>query len=152
MTARISDKEYRRLLVRCPRLSTDLSTNGAPGGALPGIGQSSKYGNEPTSVDGYRFDSRAEATYYGELKLRERAGEITSLVADKAALRFPLIVNGETVCVYEADFTYTDARTGQRIVADVKGHKTAEYRLKAKLFRAVYGFAITEISLRGSKK
>lgn len=36
----------------------------------------SKYGNKKTEIDGHMFDSKAEAQYYQELKLRERAGDI----------------------------------------------------------------------------
>ena len=38
-----------------------------------------KYGNTKVKVDGITFDSKAEARRYGELKLLERAGEITSM-------------------------------------------------------------------------
>ena len=38
-----------------------------------------KYGAEPVVVEGIRFDSTVEAARWGELLLRERAGEITHL-------------------------------------------------------------------------
>jgi hypothetical protein len=38
---------------------------------------------------------------------------------------------------YVADFAYTD-RQGRRVVVDVKGFRTKEYRIKVKLFRERY--------------
>ena len=39
-----------------------------------------KYGNKKVvSDDGYNFDSKAEASRWGELRLMERAGEISDL-------------------------------------------------------------------------
>ena len=38
-----------------------------------------KYGNKKVIVDGLKFDSRKEANRYCELKLLERAGQITNL-------------------------------------------------------------------------
>lgn len=37
-----------------------------------------KYNNKKTTVDGFTFDSQAEATYYGHLKLLKKAGEVES--------------------------------------------------------------------------
>ena len=34
---------------------------------------------------------------------------------------------------------------GKKIVEDVKGYRTKEYKLKAKLFAAVMGFSIVEV-------
>ena len=39
-----------------------------------------KYGNEKTVVDGITFASRKEASRWQELKMLEKAGEITGLV------------------------------------------------------------------------
>jgi hypothetical protein len=39
----------------------------------------SKYRNVPVTVDGIRFASKREAAYYCELKLREKAGEVSGL-------------------------------------------------------------------------
>jgi hypothetical protein len=99
-----------------------------------------KYGAVPTEIDGRRFDSLAEAARYGELLLRERAGEITGL---RVHPRYPLTVEGEQVAVYEADFWYSEG--GRPVVEDVKGVRTAAYKLKARLFRALYGLEIREI-------
>ena len=47
-------------------------------------------------------------------------------------------------CAYVADFTYTDTRTGEHIVEDVKGHRTPEYIIKKKLMLHLYGIEVTE--------
>jgi len=101
----------------------------------------SKYRNVRTEVDGIKFASRAEAKRYQELKILERAGEITRLDLQP---RFDCWVNGNKVCTYVSDFRYfTDV--GQ-IIEDVKGMKTPVYKLKKKLVEACYpGVKIIEI-------
>lgn len=100
-----------------------------------------KYGNVKTEVDGIQFDSKREAARYGELKLRLRAGEIDLLQTQP---KFVLSVNGEKICTYIADFQYDDLRTDKTVVEDVKGVKTAVYRMKKKLMRAVWGIDVIE--------
>lgn len=102
-----------------------------------------KYGSSRTYVGDIAFASKAEAKRYGELKLMERANEIEGLELQP---KYDLIVCGMMVCRYIADFRYRDRRTGEEIVEDVKGVKTREYRIKAKLMKAVHGIEITEIA------
>ena len=99
----------------------------------------SKYGNKKTEVEGIKFDSQKEAKRYQDLKIQQFAGEISDL---KLQVRFDLIVNGQKVAVYVADFQYF--KDGKEVVEDVKGMKTAIYRLKKKLMKAVYGIEILE--------
>lgn len=101
----------------------------------------SKYRNIRTEIDGIRFDSRAEAVRYQELKLLEKAGKIRQLELQP---KFVCYVNGEKVCTYRADFAYfTDLG---RVVEDVKGVRTPVYKLKKKLVEALYpGVKIKEI-------
>lgn len=101
----------------------------------------SKYNAIKTEVDGFLFDSRAEARRYSELIILERAGEIKSLCLQPV---FQLLVNGERIGKYIADFKYLD-QDGNIIVEDVKGVKTPVYRLKKKLVKAIYGIEITEV-------
>lgn len=105
-----------------------------------------KYNNEPTEVDGLRFASKKEARRYGELLILERAKKITEL---KLQPRFPIIIDGIKVCTYVADFSYQDTEQlhgGGVVVEDVKGVRTAMYKLKKKLFEASYrGFHVVEI-------
>lgn len=103
------------------------------------------------------FDSKKEAERYDALLLLQKVGEIRGL---KLQVRYCLqeaytTVEGERVksIDYMADFVY-ERRTapdnyGQRywlpVVEDVKGMRTRDYALKAKLFRSRYGFAIREV-------
>lgn len=100
-----------------------------------------KYRNKPIVIDGIWFQSKKEGKRWGELRLLEKAGEITRL---KRQLPFPLNVNGEKIGKYMADFVYTDAR-GKDVVEDVKGVLTSVYKLKKKLMWAIYRIDITEI-------
>lgn len=102
----------------------------------------SKYGNRKTEVDGYVFDSGAEARRYQELKLAERSMTIGNLELQR---KYPVVVNGHHICDYLADFAYMDLERGVFVVEDVKGMKTDVYRLKKKLVEALYDFKITEI-------
>lgn len=100
-----------------------------------------KYRNVPTVEHGRKFASRKEARRYGELLLLQKAGKIRGL---DCQVPYPLTVNGCKVGKYIADFVYTDER-GREITEDVKGVKTAAYRLKKKLMRAIHGIEIQEV-------
>ncbi|CAB4157578.1 Protein of unknown function DUF1064 [uncultured Caudovirales phage] len=99
-----------------------------------------KFRNIKTVADGIVFDSQKEARRYGELKLLQRAGEITCLELQP---KFPIVINGVKVCTYVADFGYVD-HTGSALLEDCKGFKTREYIIKRKLMKAVYGIDILE--------
>jgi hypothetical protein len=102
----------------------------------------SKYRNKRVVVDGERFDSKKEANRWGYLKLMVKVGTITKL---ERQVRFPLVVGGESVGDYIADFVYE--RDGQRVVEDVKSRKTktlSTYRLKKKLMKTIHGVDIRE--------
>ena len=114
-----------------------------------------KYRAIRTTVDGIAFHSKREAARYLELKLLERAGEISDLVLQP---RYPLMAPLTTGTIagalrgkdypvighYVADFAYYDERIGERVIEDVKGMKTAMYRWKAKHLAAQYGVKILE--------
>lgn len=101
-----------------------------------------KYHAKKTAVGGVTFDSQKEAERYMELKLLEKAGEISEL---KLQPRFTLLNNfkhdGETIrkVEYVADFQYVDMKTGATVVEDVKGYRTDVYKLKRKFFLEKYG-------------
>ena len=106
----------------------------------------SKYGAKKTLAEGLLFDSKAEAARYLDLRLMERAGEIKRLSTQP---RYALAVNGVKVCDYIADFSYhrvTGKDATAHVLEDVKGARTgaawAMFRIKAKLFRAIYGYEI----------
>lgn len=118
-----------------------------------------KYGNKKIIRDGMTFDSAKEYRRYCELKLLEKAGEITDL---QMQVKFVLIpsqrepdiigVRGgtkkgkliEKECAYYADFVYTD-KNGQRVVEDTKGMRTTDYIIKRKLMLYVHEIRIREL-------
>lgn len=103
-----------------------------------------RVGKERRTVDNVTFASLKEAKRYQDLKLLLSCGRITEL---KLQQRFDLMVNGQKVGAYVADFVYR--RSGQDysglIVEDAKGYKTDVYRLKKKLMQAIYGIEIQEV-------
>lgn len=109
----------------------------------------SKYRNVRVSVDGFSFDSKAEAARYHVLVLMEKAGLIRDLEVHP---KFVLITASHTregedvaVCDYIADFSYVDVPKSRTIVEDVKGVKTALYRLKKKWLFLQEGIDVQEI-------
>lgn len=106
------------------------------------------------------FDSAAEADRYDELRLLERAGQISELVTQpkwelQPRFRGP---DGKTVraITYAADFSYLDS-DGRLVVEDVKAAwKTkngkgrndgawAMFRLKAKMLLYVHKIVVTVV-------
>ena len=121
----------------------------------------SKYGNRKVVVGGVEYDSQKEANRHKELMLLEKAGKIENI---QRQVPFELIPaqyeiyerygkNGqrlkdgqrclEKACTYVADFVYYE--NGKRIVEDVKGYRTKEYRLKRKMMLYMHGVRIHEI-------
>jgi hypothetical protein len=103
-----------------------------------------KYRARSITVDGIRFPSRLEANRYGELKLLERAGEISGLTLQP---EYPLTVNGVNCGTYRADFRYVEKANGT-VIEDTKGFRTPVYRLKKRIVEAIYGIKITEVGAR----
>ena len=103
-----------------------------------------KYKNIKTVIDEITFDSKKEATYYGMLKLKEKAKLIDRF---EMQVRYDLIVNKIKICFYKADFvTYKEGKVLE--VIDVKSEMTKKlpvYRLKKKLMKAMYNIDIIEI-------
>ena len=103
----------------------------------------SKYSSTKTNVDGIGFDSKKEAEFYAELKLREKAGEITHLrLQPRYLLQEAFKHEGKQYreMEYVADFEYIE--NGETVVVDVKGFRTAVYMIKRKLFLYKYGSSI----------
>jgi len=98
------------------------------------FGKRNKYhvsSKERRTNDGIVFASKAEMERYAELKMLEKAGKISELELQPKFLLIPKIKKGDRATYYIADFAYT--KEGERIVEDVKGFKTAVYKLKIKL-------------------
>ena len=125
----------------------------------------SKYKNRKKLVDGIEFDSAKEARRWSELKLLEKAREISDL---RRQVKFVLIESQyeessevyqrgknkgkpkrgkllEHECSYVADFVYIDEKTGKTVVEDTKGFKTKDYIIKRKLLLERYKIRITEV-------
>lgn len=124
--------------------------------------RSNKYGSRKVAVDGITFDSKKEAQRYCELRLLEKAGQITNL---QRQVKFELIPTQreestevykagpkkglpkpgaviENPTFYIADFVYME--NGKKVVEDAKGYKTPEYKIKKKLLLWVHGIRIRE--------
>jgi hypothetical protein len=113
----------------------------------------SKYNARKITVDGYTFDSKAEADYCCELRLRERAGEIRDLQVHptwelQPGFRGP---DGKWVrpITYSADFAYIDNETNKQTIEDVKANWNQRtdgawrvFRLKAKMLLYSHGLHV----------
>lgn len=119
----------------------------------------SKYHAKKITVDGETFDSKREYNRWCELKIAERAGEISEL---KRQVKFVLIPSQremvwnkdknrfedgkviEREVSYVADFVYKN-RLGFEVVEDTKGFRTKDYIIKRKLMLWEHGIRIHEI-------
>lgn len=100
-----------------------------------------KYGARKVQLDGYTFDSAAEAKRYQDLCLLERAGEIRKLVVHPSyELQRSFKMDGVRYAAirYEADFEYKDS-SGQLVIEDVKGIETPVFKIKKKMFLYKFG-------------
>lgn len=89
-----------------------------------------KYNAKKVRDDGFLFDSKSEHKRYLELKLLIKAREISQLEVHPI---IALEIDRKPVCRYEADFSYTDMKTGKTVWEDVKGWPTDVFKLKVKL-------------------
>ena len=73
-------------------------------------------------IDGHKFDSKAEAKRYGQLKLAQMGGRVRAL---KVHPRVPIVINGKKIRrgYMVLDFSYEEIRDGawRTIYEDVKG-------------------------------
>lgn len=93
-----------------------------------------KFSNKRTEYNGVYFDSIKEADYAQELDLRIKAKDLKEW---KRQVPIDLIVNGEKICTYKIDFVEIDHR-GNEMYTEIKGFETPEWRLKWKLFDALF--------------
>ena len=97
----------------------------------------SKYGAKKTSIDRHVFDSKKEAEYYQELKLKLRAGAIKGFCLQPIFILAPGLKYKADFIVFNEDGTYE--------IIDVKGFKTKEYKVKKKVFEDKYDLKIKEV-------
>ncbi len=108
----------------------------------------SKYGAKRTTVGDITFASKLEADRYCVLRALEKSGEITHLELQPRIL---VSINGVDCFTYVGDFRYftrpTNTTRGEYVLEDVKGFKTAIYKLKKKLVEAAHpGLKIVEVT------
>lgn len=119
-----------------------------------------KYHNKKVMVKTFCFDSKREARRHAELTALQAAGAILDLQRQVKFVLIPAQREADVIgkrggrkqgkliereCSYYADFVYTDAKTGERIVEDTKGMRTKDYIIKRKLMLYVHGIRIHEI-------
>lgn len=120
----------------------------------------SKYHSKKITIDGMTFDSQKEYKRWCELRLLEKAGEITNLqrqvpfevippyteVIERYGKKGQRLKDGmrsiEKACYYKADFTYYE--NGELVVEDAKGFRTEGYIMKRKLMLQKFGIKIKE--------
>ena len=122
-----------------------------------GVKSVGKYKSQKIEANGMTFDSRKEYHRWCELCQLERVGKITELQRQVKYVLIPTqyepptaTKNGklkrgkmlERECSYYADFVYTEK--GKTVVEDVKGFRTADYKIKRKLMLHVHGIRIKE--------
>jgi hypothetical protein len=92
-----------------------------------------KFKNHLVIIDHLKFDSLREAQKYSQRCFLAAQRIIKDLQIHPS---FELCVNGTKICKYVSDFAYT--YNGKQIVEDIKGVETPAFKIKAKLFRALY--------------
>lgn len=97
----------------------------------------------PSTVDGYRFPSQAEARRYGELKMMQHAGEIRNLEVHPT---LAMEINGQKIGRgwIELDFRYEHLEDGEWITVweDAKSVDTRESKLRRQVAGAIHGIEI----------
>lgn len=89
-----------------------------------------KFNAVRTDVDGIKFDSKKESYYYGQLKLRQRAGEVVFFLR-----QVPFHLPGGVT--YRVDFQEFRS-DGTVHFIDVKGMKTKDFIMKKKIVEDLY--------------
>lgn len=135
--ARVSEEEYKQL-------RRNLGLPAEPE-EQPGIPRKNKYNARKVYLDGYTFDSKAEAKYYIEKKWELCGGLISDLWVHT---RFPLVVGDKLICTYESDVDFVDVKKKEWVVVDVKSEKTRKlpvYQRNKKLMKELLGIDIREV-------
>ena len=107
------------------------------------IKKQNKYHAKSTEYNGVIYHSKKEAAYAQELDLRQKAGEIKKW---ERQVKIPLKVYGQHICNYYIDFVVYYP-SGEVEYVEVKGFATQLWRLKWKLFEAIYNKEHPEIKL-----
>ena len=95
-----------------------------------------KFHAKPTSRNGWHYPSQAQAAYYDNLVLLQRAGKVAFFL-EEVPIRLP----GKTKYVVDFVVFWADGTTE---FIDVKGMKTTVYKLKKGQVEHLYPITITE--------
>jgi hypothetical protein len=96
-----------------------------------------KFHAKPVERDGIRFDSKLEARYYDQLKLRQAGGDVVGFLR-----QVPVHLPGGVVL----RFDFLEFRAdGTAIFVDTKGVETESFRAKIRQVRALYPWLDYEI-------
>ena len=111
-----------------------------------GGAEMNKYNAKKNIIDGVNFSSIKEAKRYCELCIMLKAGEIKNLQLQVPFELAPAVkLDGEKrikpALRYFADFVYFD-KVGNKIVEDVKGFETKDFRIKRHLMATVHGIQV----------
>ena len=123
----ITGAEARELLKKSGRSKYGVDTSAA--------------GRDKRTYNGIVYHSQAECKYAQALDIRVRIGELKSWTRQ---IPYPLIVNGQKICTYTADFRLLFPNFTTEVV-EVKGALTSEARIKMALFRALYPTATLRV-------
>lgn len=85
--------------------------------------------NVETNLDGYRFDSKLEASVYQLLKLREKSGELKIKQHQKH------IYLSEARVIYIPDFECVDVASGAIFYVEAKGFESPRWPTVKKLWK-----------------
>lgn len=117
--------------------------------------KASKYRNQRVVIGSDSYDSKREAAYHQELKIRELAGEVKEIrrqvsfelctIVTDLGRRPKQPVEVKPVAAYHADFVFLEH--GELVVADCKGMKrnTTEFQTKKRWMAAQYQIKIREV-------
>jgi len=93
-----------------------------------------KYGAVKQTYNGFSYDSKFESEYAMELDWRLKAKDIKSWERQKT---IELRVHDKKICTYKIDFIIHH-HDGTKEYVECKGFETAVWRLKWKLFIAIF--------------
>ena len=102
--------------------------------------RANKFNAKKTQIDGIKFDSKAEAQYYLQLKWLKQARQIKDFkVQPRFLLQEEKKKNGKTIrkIEYVADFEVHNL-DGSTEIIDIKGVETEGFKIKRKLYERRY--------------
>ena len=104
------------------------------GNCLYYVRHQNKYEAESTIYNGIQYHSKKEAAYAADLGYLKKAGEIKDW---ERQVKISLDVNGFHIANYWIDFI-VEHNDGLKEYVEVKGYPTPDWKIKWKLFEALY--------------